>query len=91
MDRENNQEYQDIFSFGGLKAAPGEKTDGWMELAGGQFTLPAAVIRGKKPGKTVLITAGIHGGEYVGIQSAVELVRDLKAEKVTGTIVMSKW
>ncbi len=90
MDRENNQEYQDIFSFGGLKAAPGEKTDGWMELAGGQFTLPAAVIRGKKPGKTVLITAGIHGGEYVGIQSAVELVRDLKAEKVTGTIVIVK-
>ena len=73
MDREKNQEYQDTFLFGGLEAAPGEKADGWMELADGQFILPATVIRGKKQGKTVLITAGVHGGEYVGIQSAVDL------------------
>ena len=38
-------------------------------------------LSGEKPGKTALITAGIHAGEYVGIQSAVELGRDLKLRK----------
>ncbi len=51
---------------------------------------PATIVRGEKPGKTALITAGIHAGEYVGIQSAVELGRDLKIEKMTGTVIIVK-
>ena len=55
-----------------------------------RISLPATIVRGEKPGKTALITAGIHAGEYVGIQSAVELGRELKIEKMTGTVIIVK-
>lgn len=38
----------------------------------------------------MLITAGVHAGEYVGIQAAIELSQKLKIEKVTGTIIIVK-
>lgn len=34
-----------------------------------------------KEGKTVLITAAVHPGEYVGVETAVELANELKMEK----------
>ena len=57
-DERLKRKEKELFSVGGLQAGPGEKKQGWLELAGGQFVLPAALIRGKRPGKTVLITAG---------------------------------
>ena len=38
----------------------------------------------------MLITAGVHAGEYVGIQAAIELAQKLKIEKVTGTVIIIK-
>ena len=80
----------DIFSIGGLSTAPGERVHGFITIGNGEFSLPATIIRGKECGKTALITAGVHAGEYVGIQSAVELGRDLKIEKMTGTVIIVK-
>ena len=80
----------EIISIGGLKAAPGQRVHGFITIGNGEFSLPATIIRGEKTGKTALLTAGIHGGEYVGIQSAVELGRDLKIEKMTGTVIIVK-
>jgi len=68
-----------------LPVAAGEKTEGFLELGDGEFVLPATIIRGKDPGKTVLVTAGLHAGEYVGIQTLIELSKRLKPEKVKGT------
>lgn len=78
------------FCLWGAEAAPGEIWQGELKLAGGEFLLPAAVFHGKKPGKTILITAGVHAGEYVGIQAAIELSRKLKIHKVTGTVILVK-
>ena len=80
----------EIINIGGLSAAPGQRVHGFVTIGNGEFSLPATIIRGEKTGKTALITAGIHAGEYVGIQSAVELGRDLKIEKMTGTVVIVK-
>ncbi len=80
----------EIISIGGLSAAPGQRVHGFITIGNGEFSLPATIIRGEKKGKTALITAGIHAGEYVGIQSAVELGRDLKIEKMTGTVIIVK-
>ena len=80
----------EIINIGGLSAAPGQRVHGFISIGNGEFSLPATIIRGEKPGKTALITAGIHAGEYVGIQSAVELGRDLKIEKMTGTVIIVK-
>lgn len=81
---------RDVFEIGGLSAEPGERVHGHITIGEGEFSLPATIIRGIKPGKTALVTAGVHAGEYVGIQSAVELGRDLKVEKMTGTVVIVK-
>lgn len=81
---------QKVFRLGNLEVLPGEKVSGYLELEGGKFRLPAAILHGKKPGKTVLITAGVHAGEYVGIQSAIELAQKLKIEKVEGTVIIIK-
>ena len=38
----------------------------------------------------MLITGGVHSGEYVGIQACVELGAELQPEKTVGTIVILK-
>ena len=73
-----------------LCAAPGMKKSGFLRLGGGEFSLPYTVICGSHPGKTVLITAAVHGGEYVGIQAAVELADKLKPEKIHGRVILVK-
>lgn len=69
---------------------PGEKAHGFLELLEGAPGVPVTVICGERTGKTVLITAGIHGGEYVGIQTAVELAGELSPAEVTGRILIVK-
>ena len=73
-----------------LPVVEGEKTEGFLEIGDGEFTLPATIIRGKNPGKTVLVTAGLHAGEYVGIQTLIELSKKLNPEKVNGQLVLVK-
>ena len=79
-----------VFCLNNICVKPGEIWEGDLELAEGEIRLPAAVLHGKKPGKTMLITAGVHAGEYVGIQAAIELAQKLKIHKVTGTVVIVK-
>lgn len=69
---------------------PGTMKNGFLKLAGGEFSLPFTVINGKYPGKTVLITAGIHGGESVGIQASMELAKELDPDKVSGRVIIVK-
>lgn len=78
------------FRIGNVEVLPGEHWNGYLALADGTISLPAAILHGKQPGKTVLITAGVHAGEHVGIQAAIELAQKLKIEKVAGTIVIVK-
>ncbi len=39
--------------------------------------LPVAVVEGREPGPRVLVTAGVHGCEYVGIETARRLAIEL--------------
>lgn len=79
-----------VFCLGNFIVQPGEKKSGFLKIGNGEFQLPAAVLHGKQPGKTVLITAGIHAEEYVGIQAAMELEQELKIQKLAGTVVIVK-
>lgn len=79
-----------VFCLGNFRAEEGEKKDGYISIGNGEFELPVTVLNGEKSGKTVLITAGIHAAEYVGIQSAMELAEHLKIEKIAGTVVIVK-
>lgn len=81
---------RESFCLNHISVEPGNVWTGYLELGQGEFRLPAAVLHGTRPGKTMLITAGVHGGEYVGIQAAIELSQKLKIQKVAGTIIIVK-
>ena len=79
---------RESFCLNHISVEPGNVWTGYLELGQGEFRLPAAVLHGTRPGKTMLITAGVHGGEYVGIQAAIELSQKLKIQKLAGTIII---
>lgn len=78
------------FQLGDVTVRHGEKYQGDISFANGDIVLPGTIICGKLPGKTMLITGGVHSGEYVGIQACVELGAELQPEKTVGTIVILK-
>lgn len=78
------------FQLGEVTVRRGEKYQGDISFANGDIVLPGTIICGKLPGKTMLITGGVHSGEYVGIQACVELGAELQPEKTVGTIVILK-
>ncbi|WP_069999801.1 M14 family metallopeptidase [Cellulosilyticum sp. I15G10I2] len=73
---------------GNLEAAPGEKTQGFIRVYDEEVQFPVTLINGISEGKTVLITAGIHGGEYPCIQTAIELAQEIDPMDIAGQIII---
>lgn len=78
----------ETFSVSGLSAAPGAKTQGFMTVPGAGLSLPLTLINGSKPGKTVVVTGGIHGGEYPGIETAIRLAANLDPSEISGRLAI---
>lgn len=68
--------------------SPNSKTQGFIKVAGTPVEMPFTFIHGAKPGKAILITAGVHGGEYPGIETAIQLANEIDPAEVTGTILI---
>ncbi|WP_294154809.1 M14 family metallopeptidase [uncultured Clostridium sp.] len=79
---------KEILSIGQLKAGEGEKVQGLVKILDTEIKLPITLINGQKEGKTVIITAGIHGCEYPGIKTAIELANEIDPDKVSGNIII---
>lgn len=64
----------------------------WFAVAtdaiGHPQTLAVRVFKGKKPGKRVMITAGVHGDEQNGILTAQQLARALVDLDLIGTVTI---
>lgn len=54
---------------------------------GSKLETPVYIIRGKKPGVTLCLTAAIHGDELNGVEIVRKLVSDLSPKKLHGTVV----
>lgn len=52
------------------------------------YEMPATLICGAREGKTVLITAGIHAGEYPGIPAVIRLAGELDPAETSGNILL---
>lgn len=50
--------------------------------------IPVADIRGKRPGKTLVVTAGMDGDEYAGITAAYELIDRYADRNFAGRLVI---
>ena len=73
---------------GGIAARKGEKRSGIYRVPEIGHPMPVTVVNGAKGGKTVLITSGIHGCEYVGIEAAIELAQELRPEEISGAVIL---
>lgn len=68
--------------------APGTKATGFLEVPGTQVRMPMTVVKGAQPGPTVLISGGVHGGEYPGIEAAIRLAGELDPAQVRGRVIV---
>jgi predicted deacylase len=58
------------------------------DLGTAAVDIPITLINGARPGPKVVITAGVHGGEFTGIGAAVELASLLRPEELHGRLVV---
>ena len=81
----------ETFDLGGVSVAAGQRKIVNLPIANlythAEMTLPVHVLRGKKPGPTLFLSAAIHGDELNG----VEIIRRVLAQKslssLRGTLV----
>lgn len=75
----------------GVTAKQGETSSSVLELtlAGAHTKMPLFVINGQHDGPLVVITAAIHGAEYVGAAAAIQLAKTLNPGEVRGAVVIA--
>jgi len=79
---------RDTLTIGSLAAVRGQKLRGWLPVPGTSIQLPLTLIHGARPGKTLLVTGGVHGGEYPGIEAAIQLARALDPAAMSGSAIV---
>lgn len=77
-------------SVGALHAEPGTKTRGTVPVDLGTLTvdIPLTLVNGAHPGPRVVITAGVHGGEFTGVDAATRLAALLEPSEVHGQVIV---
>ncbi len=58
------------------------------ERGGGDYELPAILLNGARPGKTLLVTAGIHSGEFAGIPAVIRTAEELDPAEMSGRAIL---
>src|SRR5215212_518756 len=79
---------RDTLTIGSLAAERGQKLRGWLPVPGTSIQLPLTLIHGTRPGRRLLVTGGIHGGEYPGIEAAIQLARTLDPAAMSGSAIV---
>lgn len=72
-----------------LRKQPSESVQRFFyPVTGTSLEIPVVVVKGRQPGATLLITAGIHGSEYPGIEAAKRLSKTINPTELQGTLVI---
>ena len=72
----------------GHELLPGKTIKDHIHVEGTELHVPHVLLCGQKPGPTVLVSAGIHNAEYVGIQAAIELSNELDVSELRGNVIL---
>ena len=70
-----------------MRADCGQKTAGMITVPGTSYELPLTIINGSGDGKVFLVSAGVHGCEYPGVQATVELAQEMDPSAVSGAVI----
>src|SRR2546423_530756 len=75
---------------GSLTAEVGSKVRGrvCVDLGTPTVDIPVALVNGERPGPRVVITAGVHGGEFTGVDAATTLAEQLIPQEIRGQVVI---
>jgi len=69
-----------------------QKAQAWVPVApradGGEWQLPLLTLTGAEQGPTLVVTAGVHGDEYEGIETIARLYQTLEPAALRGTLVL---
>jgi hypothetical protein len=80
------------YEFGGISLAPGERKTIDLPVSvlsdHTPVTISAHVIHGKRPGKTVFVTAGVHGDEVIGVEIVRRLLGQPALDNLRGTLIV---
>lgn len=71
-----------------LQQAPQQIEQYQLPIAGGAESIGVIVITGAAAGKTLLVTAGVHGCEYIGIEAVRALVDLLDTSQMQGRVIL---
>ena len=66
----------------------GTKVRGYLEVPGTQVEIPYTDVRGAADGPTLLLSGGVHGGEYPGIAAAIEVASRLDPQELHGRVIV---
>ena len=77
-------------TIGALCAGPGRKTRGSLpaDLGTTRVDVPLILVNGSRPGPRVVITGGVHGGEFIPVDAATRLAGLLEPDDVAGQLVI---
>ncbi len=71
-----------------ISVPSGTKAQGFLNVVGTSVKLPIVIVNGANDGQTLLVTAGIHGGEYPSIEAAIRFGRELDPTVVNGAVIV---
>ncbi len=81
----------DELVIGGRRIAPGEQVSLDLPLAQlythSPLTMPVRVLRGRKPGPTLFVSAALHGDELNGVEIIRRLLRLPALKRLRGTLL----
>ena len=77
-----------VKTIAGHELTPGKTVKDHIHVEGTELHVPHVLLCGQQPGPTVLISAGIHNAEYVGIQAAIELSNELDVRELRGNVIL---
>ena len=77
-----------VKSIAGHDLHPGKIIKDHIHVDGTELHIPHVILCGDDTGPVILVTAGIHSAEYVGIQAAIELSNELSPSELHGTVIL---
>ncbi|MBU2869709.1 succinylglutamate desuccinylase/aspartoacylase family protein [Colwellia sp. E2M01] len=80
-----------VLKIGGFEILPGEQRKINLPVAklytDANVSLPIHIIRAKKPGPTIFVSAAVHGDELNGIEIIRRLIHENKFKIIKGTVI----
>lgn len=81
----------DAMSYAGQRIRPGESADVRLKVSetytADPISIPVTVVRGRRPGPTLFLTASVHGDELNGVGVIRNLLNDFDLSDLAGTLI----